>query len=104
MLLKGELKMESIIINKDGEEYILAKQRTKLTVGKTLKMLRDLKGWTQEEVSKKTGIAIQNLSLIENDHILIGRKRTLQLANVFGIHPGMIMFPDYTPSKPPKVA
>jgi len=33
--------------------------------------------------------------MLENDHLDIGKKRAEQLAKAFGIHPAIIMFPEY---------
>lgn len=40
-----------------------------LELGKRVKEIRLTKGWTLEEVSKRTGIARSTLSKIENDHV-----------------------------------
>lgn len=58
-------------------------------------MLRDLKGWTQSELARRSSITATNISLLENDHVEIGKRRAVQLANAFGIHPAIIMFPEY---------
>jgi transcriptional regulator with XRE-family HTH domain len=58
-------------------------------------MLRELKGWTQEDLAKRCGINAANISLLEHDKLEIGKKRILQLANAFGVHPAIIMFPEY---------
>ena len=58
-------------------------------------MLRGLKGWTQEELAVRSGINAKNISLLENDRIEIGKRRAEQLAKAFGIHPTIIIFPEY---------
>lgn len=58
-------------------------------------MLRELKGWTQEELARRSGISSTNLSALENDKLEIGKKRAEQLAKAFNVHPAIIMFPDY---------
>lgn len=72
-----------------------AKQHAKLSTGEVISMLRELKGWTQEELAKRSGISPTNLSLLENDRVEIGKKRVEQLAKAFGVHPAIIMFPEY---------
>lgn len=66
-----------------------------LTTGETIKSLRELKTWTQEELSKRSGINSKNISLLENGIIQIGRKRAIRIAKAFNIHPSIIMFPEY---------
>jgi len=72
-----------------------AKQYAKLSTGEVISMLRELKGWTQEELAKRSGISPTNLSLLENDRVEIGKKRVEQLAKAFGVHPAIIMFPEH---------
>jgi transcriptional regulator with XRE-family HTH domain len=67
-------------------------------------MLRDLKGWTQEELSRRSGITSTNISLLENDRIDIGKKRAERIANSFDVHPAIIMFPEYEASEMRKAA
>jgi len=58
-------------------------------------MLRELKGWTQVELAKRSGISPTNISLLENGNVDIGKRRSEQLAKAFDIHPATIMFPEY---------
>lgn len=76
-------------------EFQPAKQHAKLSTGEVIAMLRELKGWTQTELAKHSGISPTNLSLLENDRIEIGKKRVEQLAKAFNVHPTIIMFPEY---------
>jgi transcriptional regulator with XRE-family HTH domain len=76
-------------------EFIPAKPHATLTTGEVIRMLRELKGWTQEQLAEKSGLNAKNISLLENGRIDIGKKRTEQLARAFGVHPAIIMFPEY---------
>lgn len=76
-------------------QFVPAKSHADLTTGEVIRMLRELKGWTQEELAERSGITATNLSLLENGKIEIGKKRAEQLAEAFKIHPAIIMFPDY---------
>ena len=76
-------------------DFVPAKRRVSLTTGEVIRMLRNLKGWTQEELGRRSGISPTNLSALENDRVEIGKRRAVQLAKVFAIHPAMIMFPEY---------
>ena len=66
-----------------------------LTTGEVIKMLRELKGWIQEELAKQSGMMAANISLLENDRLDIGKRRAEQLAHAFQVHPAIIMFPEY---------
>jgi transcriptional regulator with XRE-family HTH domain len=85
-------------------EFLPASPKISLTTGEAIKMLRELKGWTQEELAQRSGINAKNISLLENDKVEIGKKRAEGLANAFGIHPSIIMFPEYEAEYMQKVA
>ncbi len=89
-------------INKSN--FKSAKQHTILTTGEVIKMLRELKGWTQEELSKYCSINAKNISMLENDKLEIGKKRAEQLAKAFNVHPAIIMFPEYESKEIQKAA
>jgi transcriptional regulator with XRE-family HTH domain len=81
---------------KDSKKaYSPARSHAVLTTGETIRMLRELKGWTQAELARRSGISVTNISLLENEKIEIGKKRAEQLAKSFDIHPAIIMFPEY---------
>ena len=81
--------------NYGSKRFVAARPHAKLSVGEVLRMLRELKGWTQRDLTKRSGISETNLSLLENDRIEIGKKRAEQLAKAFAVHPAIIMFPEY---------
>jgi transcriptional regulator with XRE-family HTH domain len=83
----------SAAINKS--EFIIAKTHAKLSTGEVLQMLRELKSWSQEELARRSGIGANNISLLENDRLDIGKRRAEALAKAFGVHPAIIMFPEY---------
>lgn len=76
-------------------EFVSVKPHATLTTGKVIRMLRELKGWTQEQLAEQSGLNAKNISLLENGRIDIGKKRAEQLARAFGVHPAIIMFPEY---------
>jgi transcriptional regulator with XRE-family HTH domain len=75
----------------------LARSHASLTTGEVIRMLRDLKGWTQQELANRSGIYAANISLLENGRVEIGKRRAEQLAQAFAVHPAIIMFPEYEP-------
>jgi transcriptional regulator with XRE-family HTH domain len=78
-----------------NNEFVHAKKHAPVTTGEAIRMLRELKGWTQEELARQSGVNTKNISLIENDRIDIGKRRAEQLARAFKVHPAIIMFPEY---------
>jgi transcriptional regulator with XRE-family HTH domain len=77
------------------QDYVAAESHASLTTGEVIRMLRELKDWTQKTLAERSGISVTNLSLLENEKIDIGKKRAEQLAKAFDIHPAIIMFPEY---------
>jgi len=77
------------------KDFLPAKKHVTLTTGEVIRMLRELKGWTQEDLALKSGINAKNISLLENNKVDIGKKRAEQLAAAFKVHPAIIMFPEY---------
>ena len=75
--------------------FVTALSHVKVTTGEIIRMLRQLKGWTQSDLSERSGISATNISLLENGKIDIGKRRAEQLAKAFDVHPAIIMFPEY---------
>jgi len=85
-------------------EFVPAKSHAKLTTGEVIKMLREFKGWTQVELAKHSGISATNISILENNRVEIGKRRVVQLAKAFDVHPAIIMFPEYEAKEIQKAA
>lgn len=58
-----------------NDDFLPAASHAELATGEVIQMLRDLKGWTQEELAKRSGISATNISLLENGRVDIGKKR-----------------------------
>jgi transcriptional regulator with XRE-family HTH domain len=82
-------------MTKRSDRFVPARPHARLTTGEVIRMLRELKGWTQEELAKRSGINASNISLLENERVEIGKRRAEQLAKAFDVHPAIIMFPEY---------
>ena len=76
-------------------EFVPARPHVRLTTGQVIRMLRELKGWTQAELGSRSRISPTNISILEHDRLDIGKKRAILLAKAFGVHPAIIMFPEY---------
>lgn len=87
-----------------SNDFVPAVSHAKLSTGEVIRMLRELKGWTQKDLAKNSGINETNLSLLENDRIEIGKRRAEQLAKAFSVHPAIIMFPEYESAEIRKAA
>ena len=76
-------------------QFVPAKPHASLRTGEVIRMLRELKEWTQEDLAKRSGITAPIISLLECGKIEFGIKRAEQLAEAFKVHPAIIMFPEY---------
>lgn len=70
------------------------KSRIKLTPAQVVRELRLKKGWTQKDISLITGIAIANISNIENGRSRLGEDRAILIARALGVGPEFILFPN----------
>jgi transcriptional regulator with XRE-family HTH domain len=86
------------------KEFGPARRHAVLTTGEVIRMLRELKGWTQADLAERCGISPTNISLLENAKVEIGKKRAEQIAKAFSVHPAIIMFPEYEGSEIKKIA
>ena len=91
-------------MSRKNREFSPAKPHAKLSTGEVIRMLRELKGWTQAELARKSGIHPVNVSLLESKRVEIGKRRAEQLAKAFGVHPAIIMFPEYESAEIQKAA
>jgi len=76
------------------KDFVPAKSYAKLSTGEVVKILREWQEWSRDDLAKKSGININNISSIENDKIDIGKRRAVALGKAFRVHPALIMFPD----------
>jgi transcriptional regulator with XRE-family HTH domain len=67
-----------------------------MSPGEMIKILRELKEWTQSDLAEETGISQANISAIENDRVEIGKQRAINIAEALNVHPASIMFADYS--------
>lgn len=81
------------------QKYKAERAHTPLSAGETIAMLRELKGWTQAELAKRSGIAATNISSLENGRMDLGKQRAIALAKAFDVHPATLMFPDFPLAK-----
>lgn len=84
-------------INK--KDFIEGHDPIVMTPGEMLTTLRQLQGFTQMDLAKKTGMTQANISNMESGRQQIGRDRAITLAKALKVHPAVIMFPNYQVEK-----
>lgn len=75
--------------------YRRAKKRITVTVGESVRIVRELQGLSQNELALRTGISQATISAIENDRVRLGVERAKTLATALRCHPGVLVFPGW---------
>jgi transcriptional regulator with XRE-family HTH domain len=76
-------------------DYRPAKRRVTVSVGESVRIIRELQELTQNQLSKLTGIPQATISAIENNRIRLGVERAKVLARALKCHPGVLVFPGW---------
>jgi len=77
------------------KEYRPAKKRIKVSVGESVRILRELQELSQSQVSELTGIPQATISAIENGRVNLGVERAKILARALKCHPAVLVFPGW---------
>ena len=72
-----------------------AKKRVEVSVGESVRILRELQELSQSELSRLTGIPQATISAIENDRVNLGVGRAKVLARALRCHPAVLVFPGW---------
>ena len=72
-----------------------AKRRIVVSVGDSVRILRELQELSQNQLGKLTGIPQTTLSAIENDRVRLGVERAKVLARALRCHPAVLVFPGW---------
>ena len=75
------------------EEYKIAQQNVDVSVGESVRIIRQLQGLSQNRLAELTGIPQSTISAIENDRIKLGLERAKTLAIALKCHPAVLVFP-----------
>ncbi len=75
--------------------YRIAKRSTEVSVGESVKILRELQELSQNELAKASRIPQSTISAIENDRVQLGVERAKVLARALRCHPAVIVFPGW---------
>ena len=72
-----------------------AKQRVEVSVGESVRILRELQEFSQSQLSALTGISQATISAIENGRVNLGVERAKVLARALRCHPAVLVFPGW---------
>ena len=72
-----------------------ARKRVAVSVGESVRIVRELQGLSQNQLAQRTGIPQATLSAIENDRVRLGVERAKVLARALKCHPAVLVFPGW---------
>ena len=72
-----------------------ARKRVDVSVGESVRILRELQELTQNQLCALTGIPQATISAIENDRVNLGVERAKVLARALNCHPAVLVFPSW---------
>ena len=72
-----------------------AKKRVGVSVGESVRILRELQELSQSQLSNLTGITQATISAIENGRVNLGIERAKMLATALKCHPAVLVFPGW---------
>lgn len=78
------------------KDFIKSPSRTKVSIGESVRMIRELQELNQNQLSVLTGIPQSALSAIEHDKVNLGVERAKVLAKALKCHPAVLVFPGWS--------
>ena len=76
-------------------EYRKAKKAVDVSVGESVRILRELQEMSQNQLATASGIPQSTISAIENDRVRLGVDRAKTLARALRCHPAVLVFPGW---------
>ncbi|MBN2341200.1 MAG: helix-turn-helix transcriptional regulator [Deltaproteobacteria bacterium] len=78
------------------KDFTRAKKQIDVSVGESVKIIRELQELSQNELATMTGIPQSTISAIEHDRVRLGVERAKVLAKALKCHPAVLVFPGWT--------
>ena len=72
-----------------------AKKRVEVSVGESVRIVRELQEPSQSDLARLTGIPQATISAIENGRVNLGVERAKTLARALRCHPAALVFPGW---------
>ncbi|HLF32458.1 MAG TPA: helix-turn-helix transcriptional regulator [Xanthomonadales bacterium] len=76
-------------------EYVKARRQVEVSVGESVRILRELQELSQNQLAEMAGIPQSTISAIENDRVQLGVERAKVLARALRCHPAVLVFPGW---------
>ncbi|MBN1947325.1 MAG: helix-turn-helix transcriptional regulator [Bradymonadales bacterium] len=81
------------------KEFRKAEKAIDVSVGESVRIIRELQGLTQVALAGLTSIPQSTISAIENDRVKLGLERAKVLARALKCHPSVLVFPSWDVEK-----
>jgi transcriptional regulator with XRE-family HTH domain len=94
-MLKNKSKPHMITGRSDMKNYRKARKTIEVSVGESVRIIRELQELSQNELAALTGIPQSTISAIENNRIQLGIEKAKVLARALKCHPAVLVFPGW---------
>jgi transcriptional regulator with XRE-family HTH domain len=87
--------MHTTIGASDVKDYRKAPARTSVSIGESVRIMRELQELSQNQLAELTGMPQSTISAIERDRVKLGVERAKVLARALRCHPAVLVFPGW---------
>ena len=77
------------------KDYRKARKRADVSIGESVRIMRELQELSQNELAELTGIPQSTISAIERDRVKLGVERAKVVARALRCHPAVLVFPGW---------
>jgi len=77
------------------KDFLPAKKRVEVSVGESVRILREFQELSQRQLSELTAILQSTISAIENGRVNLGVERAKVFARALHCHPAVLVFPGW---------
>ena len=77
------------------KDFLPAKKRVEVSVGESVRILREFQELSQRQLSELTAIPQSTISAIENGRVNLGVERAKVFARALHCHPAVLVFPGW---------
>lgn len=86
---------------RSNEGFKPASMRVEVSVGESLRIIRELQELSQSQLAELTGIPQSTISAIENGRVNLGVERAKVFARALQVHPAVLVFPGWEVTEQP---
>ena len=79
----------------NADDFRPAKKRVEVSVGESIRIMRELQELSQQQLAELTGIPANTLAAIESGRVRVGIERAKTLARALQCHPAVLVFPGW---------